>query len=393
MTFIQAFLEHTKGYESPTSFWKWSAYAAIAGVLRDNVWMADGDSRLYPNVYILFLAGSGQRKGRPISDAEHLVHLVNNVKVISGRSSIQAILTEIGHTETDEQGRIKKGGSAIFFAPELSAGIVTDDQAIQILTDIYDYKPIGHTTNLVGRGKSKLDKLIFSMLGGSNEELLKDIYSSKAIYGGLLGRTFLVTPDEFRPSVAFPKGNPERFQKLSKKLSEIGELNGAIQFNEEAERTFADWYVVFRDTSRKKDDRSGILGRLPTNVKKLSVILSANDLCPEVHQRHVEQAIYECLLLLPNYNTFIMTAGKSTIAECGAILLEDLSKGPQDRRILLRNHWQSFDQDILDKAIAAFETAQLVTIIGNGSNLMYQLTDKAWELLGKKKPEGAAGSK
>src|SRR5438046_2271113 len=140
-TFVEDLLVHTQGYESPTSFWRWTAYAAIAAVLRDNVWLKDGDSKLFPNVYILLVAGSAQKKGRPVTTAEHLVSLVGNVKVISGRSSIQAILVEVGQTSTDSTGKLVKGGSAVFFAPELAAGLVQDEQSIQILTDIYDYKP------------------------------------------------------------------------------------------------------------------------------------------------------------------------------------------------------------------------------------------------------------
>lgn len=383
MPFVGDLIEHTKQYESPTSFWKWSAYAAIAAVLRDNVWISDGDSRLYPNMYILLIAGSAQRKGRPITLAEHLVYLVNNVKIISGRSSIQAILLEIGQTETDKNGKITKGGSAIFFAPELSAGIVSDDQSIQILTDIYDYKATGHTTNLIGRGKSKLDKLIFSMFAASNEELLKDIYSSKAIYGGLLGRTFLISPNEFRPSNAFPEGNNERFERLVDKLREISHLNGTINFTPTAKHNYRVWYDSFRDQSAKRDDRAGVFGRLPTNVKKLSIVLAANDHCHEIHEKHVDQAIEECLALTKNYNVFIMSSGKSTIAEAGAIVLEDLSHGAKDRRTMIRDHWMQFDPDILDKTIAALEIGQIITTTSQGNNIAYTLTQKGLEILGK----------
>lgn len=389
MDFIRSYVEHTSQYESPKSFWFWSAVASIAAVLRDNVWLADGDSRLYPNVYILFLAESAQRKGRPVGFSEELVHAVNNVKIISGRASIQAILLEVGQTETDANGVLRKGGSAIFYAPELSAGIVTDDQSIQILTDIYDYKSTGHTTNLVGRGKSKLEKVIFSMLAASNSELLKDMYNSKAIHGGLLGRTFLVTANEFRPANAFPQGNPDGVLDLVKKLRDISKLSGEITFEPTAKEYYEKWYIEFRESAKKRDDRAGVLGRLHTNVKKISVIYAANDLCPTVHCRHVEQAIHDCLVLIPNYSSFIISTGKSTIAEAGAIILEELSKKVKmSRKDFIRLHWMHFDPDIFDKTIAAFEHAGIVMSIVVGGNVDYCLGARGKEVMGIKE-EGA----
>jgi len=387
LTFVQTLLKHTASYESPTSFWKWSAYACIAAVLRDNVWLEDGDSKLYPNVYIIFLAASAQRKGRPVTLAEHLIYLVDNVKVISGRSSIQAILQEIGHTETDEKGKIKPSGSAIFLAPELAAGIVSDDQSIQILTDIYDYKSVGHTTNLIGRGKFKVDKLIFSMFGASNEELLKSIYTTKAIYGGLLGRTFLIKPDEFRKSNAFPEGNEVGFRELVNGLKEISELLGKATFTWEAREFYRVWYTEFREEAKKKDDRAGIFGRFHTNVKKLSTILAANELKLEIEKRHVEEAIEEGLKLIKNYNSFILSSGKSTIAEAGGTVLEILAASNGhlvDRRSIIRDHWMNFDPDTLDKVIVAFETAGLIQIQVSGTMVYYKLSEKGEETIGKK---------
>ena len=102
-TFLELLLDHTKSYESPTMFWKWSGYASIAAVLRDNVWKNFGDKRLYPNIYVLFLAESGSRKGPPVDLSEQMLKEIGNTKCISGRSSIQGIVDELAHTETNSK--------------------------------------------------------------------------------------------------------------------------------------------------------------------------------------------------------------------------------------------------------------------------------------------------
>ena len=176
MPFIDKLMDHTRIYESPSSFWKWSAYSAIAAVLRDSCYIMQGEGHLYPNIFVLLLAESGvQRKGRPIGLCESLINKVNNTKVVSGRTSIQALLDELAYSETDPKtGNIKKGGSAVFIAPELAGGLVQDPQAISILTDIYDHKP-DYVSRLRGHGKFKIDKIVLSMIAGSNGRLLKSI--------------------------------------------------------------------------------------------------------------------------------------------------------------------------------------------------------------------------
>ena len=389
MSFIEKYLDHTKAYESPTSFWKWSAYTTIAAVLRDSVWIPDGDEKLFPNVYTLFLASSAQRKGKPITTSESLVTAINNIKIISGRASIQAILIEVGQTETDPNtGKVKKGGAAIFYAPELAAGIVTDDQSIQILTDIYDHKPLGHTTNLVGRGKSRLDSIVFSMFAASNEELLKDLYSSKAIYGGLLGRTFLVCADEFRPSNPFPSGNSAGIRELVKYLICVADLKGPFEFTPEAIQFYGEWYTSFRDKSRSKSDRAGVLGRLPTNVKKLSMLIAADRLSLVITKEDIETSIEETLRLLPNYNKMVMTTGKNTTTDAATEILSLIfAKEPKEmsrKDLVQKLLFEGVDHETVDKAMVNLETAGLTKCLRSfGTDVVYGLTEKCLEILRK----------
>lgn len=387
MSFISDLLEHNKEFESPTSFWKWSAYASIAAVLKDNVWLPDGDGRIYPNIYILFLAESGARKGRPVDLCERLVKDLGVTKTISGRSSIQGIMDELAHTETNKQGVMLKGGSAVWYAPELSSGIVADEAAIAILTDIYDGKT--DFKNILRHSpKFKVDRIVFTAFMASNEAMLKNFYNHTAAHGGLLARTFLVTEQgEFRPSNPLTRkiDKTESYKNLVTKLRAIERLRGEFLFSEEAINKYDPWYNQFRMSYRGKD-KGGVAGRMHTGVKKLACILAANELSLELKQHHVEEAIHECLILMPNYNSFIMSAGKSDIADAGTILLIDLQKAPGytlDRRQILRDHWQDFDVETLDRLAATLEESGYIQSTMAHPTIFYTLTPLAITKLGK----------
>lgn len=383
MSFIDSFLQHTQFYESPTSFWRWAGYTIIAATLRDNCYRRLGDSLLYPNIYTLLLAESAvHRKGKPVVLGEALVEKVNNTKLISGRSSIQAILDELARGETDKKtGKLVSGGSALFSAQELAAGIVQDPEAIKIITDIYDFKP-NFKSRLRGSGVFQIKNLCFTMLAASNEEFLKDVYDIKALYGGLLGRTFLVRPDEFRRgnSLFSARDTTEGFLALVKDLTEISHIKGEFEVTEDAQKEYEKWYLPFRESYRSKSDKSGISGRIHTSALKLAMIICVDKTRKLViEENHIEEAISYCMRLMPNYSSLVMSSGKSTTSEIAAVLIEDIWRSKN--RVLskgefLGRYFHQFDLDLVDKAMTTLVQAGLIKEFLSGSEISYTVTDK-----------------
>ena len=392
MNFISSFLEYTKQYESPTSFWKWSAYATLAAILRDNIFRQLGSVPLYPNIYVLFLAESAtQRKGHPVDFCERFVRDIGNTKLISGRSSIQAILDELARTETDKiTGKSLTGGSAMFSAKELAAGIVSDPAAVQILTDIYDFKEV-YTSRLRGTGTFKIKNICFSMIAASNEDLLRDVYDIKAIFGGLLGRTFLVRPNEFRPgnSLFRVRDATEQYNELLEILHKVALMRGEMFFTDEAQTAYDEWYIPFRESYKTKVDKSGVSGRVHISILKIAMLICINEtLDYEIQACHIEKAIEECLALMPNYNSFIMGGGKSNVAESGTIFLTELYSSENhtlSRKRILQKHWNNFDAESLDKIVTTLSEAGMISSAMHDDGIAYTLTAKCISILFEKK--------
>lgn len=398
MSFIDSYIQYTANYESPSSFWKWSAYTIIASILRDNCYCTDDKQTvIYPNIYVLLLATSAeQRKGQPVGFCEKLVEHVENTKVISGRSSIQAILDELKKAETNKTtGKILNGGSALFSVPELSAGIVNDPEAIKILTDIYDFRA-KYTSRLRGTGTFEIKNVCFTMLAASNEDLLKDVYDTKALFGGLLGRTFLIVPDEFRKgnSLLRKLGYIEEvdyrglWKSMEKELHEIAMMVGQFKFTDDAIDAYESWYLPFREGYRNKTEKSGVTGRIHTSIIKLAMILAAIDKELIVRAKHIFQSIDECIALLPNYQRFLLGQGKSPGSEVGVIVLNEIYDAPYhtlSKKIILQRHWNDFDPDVFEKLIATLCSAGMVSMTPDGDGVAYTLTKKCLEILFKDK--------
>lgn len=390
-TFVSRFVNNTIENESPTSFWKWSAYGAISAVLRDNCWYQKKNSKLFPNMYTMLVApSSGWRKNGPLDLSENLVNRVANTKVISGHASIQAIVEDIGRGETSRNGKMPiKQGSAIFYAPELSAGIVADEQAIAILTNIYDVKSNPFKNMLISRGTNEIKQIVFSMLTATNLVMSKSFLTTVAIKGGLIARTFIVKPDEFRKGFSELDDMPgetvmDAATECYPTLSEISKLSGPFNYDTCARDEYRKWYLPFHEGYPLRQDPTGILGRIQTGIIKISMILAANELTMNVCKRHIEEAIYVGLRLLPNYTEFSMGIGRSTISEAGGLIIQELNSSydyKMSRQAILMNHWNDVDGEMLDKVVASLEAAGLIRQIQESQKVIYQLTEKCIEMM------------
>lgn len=347
---------------------------------------------MYPNIYVLLLADSAvHRKGNPVRFCEKLTTKIANTKVISGRTSIQAILDELSRGETHPKtGKMVKGGSALFSAPELSAGIVNDPEAVKILTDIYDFKD-DYSSRLRGTGTFHIKNLCFTMMAASNESLLLDLYDDKARTGGLLGRTFLVKPNEFRAANSlfdFPDTSAS-MQKIVSSLADISKVAGEMQISLPGQKAYDAWYKPFRESQKNTKDKTGILGRIHSSVLKLAMGLCIDHtLGLTIQQEHIEEAISECMGLLPNYTQFVMSGGKSPIATVATSVLNQLYEAPKHmltRSKIMQTNWNEFDLETFDKFVTTMETANMLEAVMSDDGMGYKLTQKCLDTLFKDK--------
>lgn len=402
-TFLDLYVDFTSEFESPTSFWKWSGLCVIAACLRDNVYLANQASGdyLYPNIFCILIAEPGGRKDPPVNLCTKLVQDIGNTKLVEGRSSIEAIIDELAHDETDHFGTLKaKGGSCLLAAPELASFFVNSDSLVPLLTDMYGFRK-EYSSRLVSRAKVKVKNLCMSMLAASNEPLLKQVYTELAMQGGLLSRTLLIRADEKRPAnplfVATEDQSGEDFSSqqhktLMEKLRPITKLRGSPVITREASVAYAKWYNGLYGSNHRIDP-SGIMNRIHTAVKKIAIIYAANNwedtetaAAFVIGKEEIEQAIESCVKLLGNYQAFTMGTGKSTIQEAGTIFLNDLwhmSEHKITRKEVLQNHWGIIDAELLDKLVVTLEQAGMISSHHEGSVCTYIATAKCLEILGK----------
>ncbi|HEY4698994.1 MAG TPA: hypothetical protein VIH27_01285 [Nitrososphaerales archaeon] len=399
MTWLEEFLAQHEEFESPVNFWYWAALTIISAVVRDNVWVNRYLYKSYPNIYVLLYADSGLKKGPPINVAKQLVRATNATKIISGRSSIQGILKELGTAETKPGGKIDTRSAAFICSSELSASIVEDKAALDILTDLYD------RSYNTGEYKSLLKMEVFSLkdptitlLGGLNEAHAEALFTRKDIQGGYIARSFIIHEskrNKINPLIRKPDVIPN-YEHLVIYLKELAKIHGAFADleNTPAGNLYEEWYHDFIHKMEEQDvkDPTGTLNRLSESVMKVAMLISLSS-SPKltINLLSMEQAISRCEFLIGNVRKTTMSSGKSVSTQEKALVINELinrSNHMITRQQLNRKYWMRASSQEWDEIMESLQVAGVIIVESVGNQIVYrmpiqQVTDWTNHLKGK----------
>ena len=404
MDFIQELMDSTVELESPRNFWMWSGMAAISAVVMDNVYLSRGEQEgncnsfynLYPNIYVLLHADSAMKKGPPVNLAKDLVKKSTNglPKIISGRSSIQGMLKELGTAQSLPGGKILSKSAGFIASSEFTSSIVEDRAAMTILTDLYDRNwNDGEWKSLLKMEQFTLKDPVLTLLAAINEAHFEDFIGAKDIQGGFIGRMFVIAETQtstFNPLIEKLKRVPDR-GKLVDYLKTLTTLKGPFKSlaGTPQGKYYHDWYMEFYQNIRdqKVKDETGTLGRFGDSVLKVAMCLSLSRSTElEIDMTTMQQAITISEKLISNVRR--TTMGKKGKAENlylkTLIMQELLTREPHmiTRENLMKKcfmHYSSVDE--FNEVLNVFMEIGMLTMENKGNTTVIIMPDKQVEML------------
>lgn len=408
MSWLQKLVEQHSELESPKNFWYWSGLAILSAVVKDQVYMdRAGAYKLYPNIYVMLHADSGLKKGPPVGLAKDLVKRVNNTRIISGRSSIQGILKELGTAYTLPGGKVIAKSVGFIAASEFSSSIVSDPSAMTILTDLYDRQyNEGEYRSLLKMETFNLKDPTITMLVATNEAHFEDYLAGKDIRGGFIGRMFVIAETEVQRlnSLMVPLRNPPNREEFAKYLKEISQLNGIFQpmgAREESDvfcikkesheetlwltpagKIYDDWYEEFYLSVKHAEskDETGTVQRFGDSVLKIAMLLSlADNTSLIVTEKNIEEAIAVCERLLGNVRKATLgKRGKSDTAEKKGMIIKELIKRENHqitRTMVLKKFMMDFKAVELDEIMQEFDQTGVIKTETIGNQIVYRMSE------------------
>lgn len=377
-------IDETSEAESPTSFIYWSALSAVSAVMNNKVWLQKGGIyKLYPNIYCLLVARSGLRKGYPVALSKQLVQEVNNTRVISGRSSVQAIIKELSQSKAVPGGGIIKDSIGYINSGEFSTALVRDQDSLTILTDLFDghYNPSWNNT-LKGSGKEELKNVNITLLGAFNHTHFNDAISSKEITGGFIARciTVLEHKRSKKNDLLDTVDQPVDTKGLASYLKTLSLLTGEFKIDDDAKQMYKDWYKSFEPEDA--NDQTGTLNRIHDTILKVSMLISlarGGELI--IRKVYLKEAFDKVMQTVESLNK--ITSGTGIDLDFSAklkLVLQELIEAEDHtmtRQKILMRHWGDFDKFTLDKIVdTLYESGGLLWKM-DGAEMRYTLTEKA----------------
>lgn len=392
MTWLSDFMDATIEAESPRSYFWWSGLAAISAVTNNKIWVDKYIYKLNPNLFVFLVGSSGLVKSAPVAIARRIVEESEEVKVISGRASIQKIVHELGQVWTLESKKILAESTAFICSSEFASSLVADDDSLTILTDLHDtHYHTGTWRNLLKSGSDILKHPCLSILSATNEVHFDSKIDQRSMMGGFIARTILVVETKRSrinalldpPEVEF---NPSKFVPY---LQEIAKLKGPFTITTKAKEVFKTWYHDYR--SRDIEDPTGTASRMYDRVMKVAMNLSlAAEPVLILREANAIEAIDVCLNGVTEANKATVRSGKKELAEKAGKLIELLvvaENCEMRRKKVLEKGWGHFDHIDLDRIVETLEQAGLMESENRGGILFYRLTSVAINHYLKEKKE------
>jgi len=385
MSWIDSFVKSHSEYEAPSVFYFWAGLVSLSAVLKDSVYLDKFAYKLYPNIYVMLHADSGMRKSAPIAVARKLVKGVGNTKIISGRSSIQAIMKKLatGETVQGAPGKILSG-TAFIVSSELTSSLVDDPAAMDILTDLNDrnYNEDDHET-LLKAETFAIRKPTVTMFTATNEAHSSDLFVRKDVMGGYFARTFIITAEKRNTinSLMFEPENIPDYDDDIRYLKEIAKLSGPLDMSVTNRKYIKEWYHDFIEVidSQPEKDKTGTLNRFDDSMLKTAVnIQMGMEPTMIIGRTALDKAVDICEQFVGNMRKVTHGQGKSSWAPEKALIIYELMERENhsiSRKMINKKYWNRANSNEWDEIMNSLVTAGICTREMMGAEVVYVMPD------------------
>lgn len=297
---IQLYRHHVGQSEVPLVFHTWACISLIAACVADRVYLQKfKSSKLYPNLFTLFLGPSACGKGEAVAQMMHYAKDLPILGTYAGNATAQYILKHLSRRREDDEGNVLSGGKMYLVLEELAMNVGTGPLAqdfVKHMTGLYkggDY-PLEKGTITGGHITIK-DHCINILIGTNLADAIECIPKS-AIQGGFLGRVAVIHA-QYDPRVRITRPRyPANYEEIREHLRErfrlLTQYEGEFMMSNSAERIEDHWY---QNRPAPEDESMFPTWKREHDLSlKLAMVLALADTTPDesllIRARHMEFA-------------------------------------------------------------------------------------------------------
>jgi len=290
---LTTYMNYVEPFKGSRRLHVWSCISMAAAVLERRVWMPlGGIGELYPNMYILLVAGAGSGKTTNAKIAVGLINEFNRslgpanggIKFGPDKATPAAIFERFVDCKKTIKGVPVKGEitqSAMYiFSTELSTyikdiggGSMADD-----MLKLYDCDDL-FVKELKRDGRFEIHGPCLNFFGATTSSFLMKHMPTEASGTGLTARIIFATDNgriDKDPEV--PAGDPVLKAQLIAHIARIHRMKGPMEFDPDTREWWNNWFYEQEEKMYDIPDGSFMrtfYARKQPHVRKLAMILSA----------------------------------------------------------------------------------------------------------------------
>lgn len=240
---FDAYFQYQEGREPPVIFHRWALAACIGAWMGRQVWFPFGTSRLFPNLFVMFVGDPGSRKTTAINEACELLTLAGYEYFGPQRTSKEKFLTDLAGEPEELSVGTKKRGFDMLEDIELLA--TNDDVPKEVFINADEFN------NFMGPGNIEFQSILgelwdwdkpnrpyryrlknsrsvdiyqptVSILSGNTPSNFAQCFPPASIGQGFMSRLLLIPGESTGTKVTFPEDhNKSETEDLIRRLKTI----------------------------------------------------------------------------------------------------------------------------------------------------------------------------
>ncbi len=372
--------------EIPGLFVLWVAISTISSVLGRDCFIDQGYFVVYPNLYVVLVAGSAwcKKSTAIMLSYNALKSMSNYVNILSQKMTPEALIGALSNLEAKDAKTIITDASGVAIVDELSTLIDMNSfksGLISVLTKLYDCTDFEYMTRKMGI--EYVRNSCISILGGSTIEWIRESVPKVAIGGGFTSRVVFVFQNEPSGDVAWPKLNEEnqkRWEDIIHDLDEVAVMRGSFSLTPEALKLYELEYSRFKSDSVLATNRnlSGYAGRRHVTVLKVSMVMAASRNDKRLIEEH---DVKNALIALSFVERAMPQVLQSISAEfvgnvCEEVLFAIVNRGTIPRSELISQMKNKLTSAQLDVIVTTLVEEKVVQVSEREGNIEYKFVGK-----------------
>jgi hypothetical protein len=365
---IKSYMDWTEDTEPARIFQKWTGLSIIAGALRKKVCLSLGRLRVYPNLYLVFVAEPGRaRKTQAIDFGVSVMNDISELNMSADTTSKEALIQDMEDFGADEQmpdGTLFKHCSVNIISREFESFLgqkKENTKMVVFLTDLFDAKEIPWRYRTKTSGSNKLASPFLNLLAATTPDSIASCLPSSAIGGGLTSRMLFIWADCKYKKVALPQNTSAVLklrQHLVDDLFQISRIVGNYEFSKSGSEKWVTWYNDYDEDNLnrlcKDPTFNGWYSRKPMYILKVAQAFAAaktNKLIMEWD--YIAESIEAIEEIEKDMTQVFRAVGKSQVTSEVDMLMQIIKQRRAiDEKALKNLVWRDMDASKFDNVIA-----------------------------------------